>query len=94
MIAVRNPACLLGGLLLLATAILVPFVSHQGRVLPLGRADLALTPLVLAGQYPGFWLLAGLAIAWIALGLLQRDRPDRPALWGGSSAASWSSGSQ
>ena len=81
--AVRNPACLVGGLVLLATTTLVPFVSRQGQVLPFGRADLALTPLTLAGQFPGFWLLIGLAVAWVALGLLWQDRPDRPALWGG-----------
>ena len=83
MTAVRNPACLYGGLALLATTIAVPFLSRQGQVLPFGRADFALTPLALAGQYPGFWLLIGLAVAWVALGLLWRDRPDRPALWGG-----------
>jgi len=79
----RNPACLLGGLVLLATTIVMPFLSRPGQVLPVGRGDLALTPLALARQYPGFWLLIGLAVAWVALGLLWRDRPDRPALWGG-----------
>lgn len=79
----RNPACLFGGLVLLATTTVVPFLSRQGQVLPIGRADLALTPLALAGQYPGFWLLIGLALAWVALGVIWRDRPDRPALWGG-----------
>ena len=28
-------------------------------------------------------VLIGLAVAWVALGLLRQDRPDRPALWGG-----------
>ena len=79
----RNPACLLGGLVLLATSTVVPFLSRQGQVLPIGRADFALTPLALTGQYPGFWLLIGLAVAWVALGLIRQDRPDRPALWGG-----------
>ena len=79
----RNPACLLGGLVLLATTTVVPFLSRQGQVLPIGRPDLALTPLALASQYPGFWLLMGLAVAWVALGLLRQDRPDRSALWGG-----------
>jgi iron(III) transport system permease protein len=80
---VRSSACLLGGLILLATTTVVPFLSRQGQVLPIGRADLALTPLALASQYPGFWLLIGLAVAWVALGLLRQDRPDRSALWGG-----------
>ena len=78
MTAVRNPACLFGGVTLLATTIAVPFLSRQGQVLPIGRADFALTPLALAGEYPGFWLLIGLAVAWVALGLFWRDRPDRP----------------
>ena len=78
----RNPACLLGGLALLATTV-VPFLSRQGQVLPIGRADFALTPLALANQYPGFWLLIGLAVAWVAVGVIRQDRPDRPALWGG-----------
>jgi iron(III) transport system permease protein len=79
----RNPACLLGGLVLLATSTVVPFLSRQGQVLPIGRADFELTPLALTGQYPGFWLLIGLAVGWVALGLIRQDRPDRPALWGG-----------
>jgi iron(III) transport system permease protein len=83
MTAVRNPACLFGGLVLLATTTVVPFLSRQGQVFPIGRADFALTPLALTGQYPGFWLLIGLAVGWVALGLIRQDRPDRPALWGG-----------
>ena len=83
MTVVRNRACLLGGHTLLATTTVVPFLSRQGQVLPIARADLALTPLSLTGAYPGFWLLIGLAVAWVALGLLRQERPDRPALWGG-----------
>ena len=83
MTVARNRACLLGGLILLATTTVVPFLSRQGQVLPIQWADLALTPLALTGQYPGFWLLIGLGVAWVVLGLLWRERPDRPALWGG-----------
>jgi iron(III) transport system permease protein len=79
----RNPACLLGGLVLLATTIVVPFLSRQGQLLSVGRGDLGLTPLVLARRYPGFWFLIGLGAVWIAIGLLWQHRPDRPALWGG-----------
>jgi iron(III) transport system permease protein len=82
--AARNRACLLGGLTLLATTTVVPFLSRQGQVFSVARADLVLTPLALAGQYPGFWLLLALALAGVAVGLLWRGRPDRPALWGGS----------
>ena len=83
MTVARNPACLASGLALLVTTTGLPFVSRQGQVLPFGTADLALTPLALAGQYPGFWLLIGLALAWVLVGVTWRDRPDRPALWGG-----------
>ena len=83
MTLLRNPACFFGGVALLLTTLSLPFLSREGVVLPFARADLALTPLSLAGRYPGFWLLIGLAVAWVALGLLRQDRPDRPALWGG-----------
>jgi iron(III) transport system permease protein len=83
MTLLRNPACFFGGVALLLTTLSLPFLSREGVILPFARADLALTPLSLAGRYPGFWLLIGLAVAWVALGLLRQDRPDRPALWGG-----------
>ncbi|MCX5736107.1 MAG: hypothetical protein NTW68_17585, partial [candidate division NC10 bacterium] len=83
MTVTRNPACMLGGLTLLATTTVVPFLSRQGQVLPIGRDDFALTALALTDQYPGFWLLIFLAVVWVALGVIWRERPDRPALWGG-----------
>jgi iron(III) transport system permease protein len=83
MTLLRNPACFYGGVSLLLTTLGLPFLSREGVVLPFTRADLALTPLSLTGRYPGFWLLIGLAAAWVALGLVRQDRPDRPALWGG-----------
>ena len=83
MTVTRNPACMLGGLTLLATTTVVPFLSRQGQVLPIGRDDFAFTALALTDQYPGFWLLISLAVVWVALGVIWRERPDRPALWGG-----------
>ena len=79
----RNPACLLGGLVLLVTTIVVPFLSRPGQFLPVGKGGLTLTPLALTHRYPGFWFLIGLGAAWVVIGLLRQDRPDRPALWGG-----------
>ncbi|MBI4734820.1 MAG: iron ABC transporter permease [candidate division NC10 bacterium] len=83
MTAVRNPACLVGGLGLLLTTAAVPFIAREGQAFGLGRAHLRLTALALADQFPGFWLLAALAVAWVAAGLLQEERPHGPALWGG-----------
>ncbi|MBI4840142.1 MAG: hypothetical protein HY803_03545, partial [candidate division NC10 bacterium] len=66
MTAVRNPACLVGGLGLLLTTAAVPFIAREGQAFGFGRAHLRLTALALADQFPGFWLLAGLAVAWVA----------------------------
>ncbi|MBI4572863.1 MAG: iron ABC transporter permease [candidate division NC10 bacterium] len=85
MTAVGNPACLLGGLGLLLTTAVVPFLSREGQLLPgVGREWLSLTALSLSGRFPGFWVLAVLALAWVGAGLLRQDHPHRPALWGGS----------
>jgi len=81
--AVRNPACFWGGLFLLATSALIPFVAREGQLFRFGRAEQPLTALGLSWHFPGFWLLIGLTVAWIAFGLLRQDRPYRPALWGG-----------
>ena len=58
MTAVRNPACLYGGLVLLTTTTAVPFLSRQGQVLPIGRADFALTPntQIIAKDFRSFQL--------------------------------------
>jgi len=82
--AVRNPACLVGGLGLLATTAVVPFVAREGQTFGFGRAHLRLTALALTDQFPGFWFLAALAVAWVVVGLVQEGRPHRPALWGGA----------
>lgn len=79
----RNPACLLGGLGLLVTMSLIPFIAREGHALAFGRGELALTPLALSGRYPGFWLLVGLAVAWMAFGVVRLERAHAPALWGG-----------
>ena len=81
--AVRNPACFWGGIFLLATSVAVPFVAREGQLFRFGRAEQPLTALGLSWHFPGFWLLIGLTVAWIAFGLLRQDRPYRPALWGG-----------
>jgi len=81
--AVRNPACLWGGLFLLATAGVLPFVAREGQLFRLGVPEQSLTAFRLSAQFPGFWLLTGLAAVWVAIGLVPQDRPDRPALWGG-----------
>lgn len=83
MTAARNPACLWGGLFLLATTCGLPFVAREGQVLRLGATEQSLTPFRLSAQYPGFWLLIALAAVWVAIGLTPLQRPDRPALWGG-----------
>ena len=74
----------MGGLGLLLTATLVPFVAREGQALWLRPGDLSLTALALAGRHPGFWVLAALAVAWVAAGLIRQERPDRPARWGGT----------
>ncbi|HSC72155.1 MAG TPA: iron ABC transporter permease, partial [Candidatus Methylomirabilis sp.] len=83
MTAVRNPACLWGGLCLLATTSVLPFVAREGQWLRLGAAGPSLTALALSGQFPGFWLLIGLAGIWVTTGFAPQRRPHRPALWGG-----------
>lgn len=83
MTAVRNPPCLVGGLGLLLTTAAVPFIAREGQAFGFGPAHLRLTALALTDQFPGFWLLAALAVAWVAAGLLQEERPHGPALWGG-----------
>ena len=80
---VSNPACLVGGLVLLATSLGVPFLSHPGPTLAGGKGASALTPLALSGRYPEFWSLIGLAGAWVVIGLWRQKRPEQPALWGG-----------
>ena len=84
MTAIQNPACLIGGLGLLLTWVLVPFVSREGRLFSLGRRDLALTALSLSGSFPEFWLLMGLGVLWVVLGLTWQERPERGAIWGGA----------
>lgn len=84
MTAVRNPACLLGGVGLLATILLVPFVGREGRLFRFEGDALSLTPLSLAGRHPGFWVILVLAVAWLAFGLIRQERGYRPALWGGA----------
>jgi iron(III) transport system permease protein len=81
---VRNPACLLGGVGLLATSLLVPFVGREGQFFRFEGDPLSLTPVALAGRHPGFWGLVVLAAAWLAFSLVRLDRPHRPALWGGA----------
>lgn len=83
MSAIRNPACLLGGLGLLLTTALVPFVAREGQLFRFGRLELSLTALGLAERYPGFWILVGLAVTWMVSGLLRQKHGYRPALWGG-----------
>jgi len=80
----RNPACLIGGLGLLLTSALVPFVSREGQRLGLGPAGLRQTAQALSDQFPGFWLLMGLGLLWVVLGLTRQDRPERGAIWGGA----------
>ncbi len=84
MTAARNPACLVGGLGLLATTSIVPFVTREGRLFQFGPGDLSLTGLALSGRFPGFWFLVALAVAWVAFGFGRQERPYRPALWGGT----------
>jgi iron(III) transport system permease protein len=81
---IRSPACLLGGLALLLTSALVPFVSREGELLGLGQAGLRQTALALSDRYPGFWLLMGLGLLWVVLGLTLQERPERGAIWGGA----------
>jgi iron(III) transport system permease protein len=81
---VRNPACLFGGVGLLAAWGLVPFVSREGRLFSLGRGDLSLTALHLSASFPGFWLLLGLGVVWVVLGLTGQERQERGAIWGGA----------
>lgn len=83
MTAVRNPACLWGGLCLLAAATVLPFLAREGQLFRFGLAEQSLTALRLSAQFSGFWLLIGLAVGWVAAGFVPHDRPDRPALWGG-----------
>jgi iron(III) transport system permease protein len=73
----------MGGLGLLLTTAVVPFLSREGELLGMGREGFSLTALALSGKFPGFWILAGLAITWVTVGLLRQERPDRPARWGG-----------
>ncbi len=80
---VRNPACLLGGVGLLAISLLVPFLGREGRLFRFEGEALSLTPLALAGRHPGFWVLLILAVAGVAFGLIRQERGYRPALWGG-----------
>src|SRR3990172_5057208 len=80
----RNPACLIGGLGLLLTSALVPFISREGQLLGLGQAGLRQTALVLSHRFPGFWLLIGLGLLWVVLGLARQHHPERGALWGGT----------
>ncbi|RPJ24175.1 MAG: iron ABC transporter permease, partial [Planctomycetaceae bacterium] len=83
MTAVRNPACLWGGLCLLAATTVLPFVAREGQLFRFGQAEQSLTALRLSAQFPGFWLLIGLAAMWLVLGLVPHVHRDRPALWGG-----------
>jgi iron(III) transport system permease protein len=83
MTAVRNPACLWGGLGLLAATTILPFLAREGHLFRFGSVEQSLTALRLSAQFPGFWLLIGLAAGWVAAGFVPHDRPDRPALWGG-----------
>lgn len=84
MMAIRNPACLLGGLGLMASAAFIPFVSREGQGFGSGWGEVSLTALGLAGRHAEFWLLVLLALAWVAFGVARQERMDRPALWGGT----------
>ena len=75
---------MIGGLGLLLTWVLVPFVSREGRLLSLGVGDLSLTAQSLSASFPGFWLLMGLGVVWVVLGLSRQERPERGAIWGGA----------
>jgi len=72
-----------GGLCLLAATTVLPFVAREGQLFRFGQAEQSLTALRLSAQFPGFWLLIGLAATWLVLGLVPHVRRDRPALWGG-----------
>ena len=84
MTAIRNPACLAGGLGLLLISALMPFVSREGQLLGLGQAGLRQTALALSDRFPGFWLLVGLGALWVVLGLIPQDRSERGTIWGGA----------
>ncbi len=74
--------CLLGGVgLLLSTQL--PFLSRDGQLWSLGWADLALTPLARARDYPAFWLLIGLGLLWVGVGATRSLRPEAAMVWGG-----------
>jgi iron(III) transport system permease protein len=62
----------------------VPFVSREGEFLGLGRSGLRHTALALSDRLPAFWLLMGLGLLWVVLGLARQNRPERGALWGGA----------
>ncbi len=75
--------CLLGGIGLLL-AMHVPFLSREGQI---WDANVAVSSLSLARQYPGFWLLLGIGIFWMSVSLAQARRPDLAAVWGGAAGS-------
>jgi iron(III) transport system permease protein len=83
-IAERNRVYLGGGLALLPTLCLVPFIAREGQLLALGREGLARTALALAGQFPAFWLLLLLGLLWAVAGLRPRTQAQGLAIWGGA----------
>jgi len=80
----RDPACLLGGVGLLATWAFVPFVAREGRILGLGPAELRQTALALSDRFPEFWLLVVLGALWVVLGVTRQVRSEWGAIWGGA----------
>ncbi len=84
MTAVRSSACLAGGLGLLLTLAVAPFVAREGQTFGFGGGGMGPTALALSARFPGFWLLAALAVVWVGWGLVGRERLDRPAVWGGT----------
>jgi iron(III) transport system permease protein len=80
----KNLTYLAGGIGLLATLAMVPFVSRGGLSFMPTRGGLSLTALAMASQQPLFWLLAALAMVWAVCGFVAEERSKRIAVWGGT----------
>lgn len=83
----KSPACLAGGIGLLATLAVVPFVSKGSLAFMPTREGLSLTALALTNRHPLFWLLIVLGFGWTAYGFVAQERSDRTALWGGAAGS-------
>jgi iron(III) transport system permease protein len=81
--SIRTPACLAQGAGLIATAVLVPFVSQRGTVF-WSTEGLSFTGLALAGHHPLFWLLIAVGFLWAACGFLEEEKTGRIAVWTGA----------